>query len=188
MNDAKFSEVHDKYTEMPEFSVIVGEFALKIVKYCYNLIGDVHEAQDATQEVFIRAFAGLDGVKDAAALSAWLYRIAYNVCMDILRARRRRGTLAQLKAGQAEILSYEDNYNMGISADLQAALASLKPADRALVYSRAVDEMDYAQLEKIYNVSAATLRKRYERARKRLAAQLVGAATCRQLPEKEETP
>ena len=56
-----------------------------------------------------------------------------------------------------------------MSEDLKSALSTLSPQDRALVFSRVIDENTYLELEEIYQVNAATLRKRFERAKKRLA-------------------
>jgi len=60
----------------------------------------------------------------------------------------------------------------GMAEEIKAALGKLSPQDRALVISRLLDDMDYEQLSEIYNASAATLRKRYERAKKKLAQAL----------------
>ena len=60
-----------------------------------------------------------------------------------------------------------------ISEDIKEALKSLTIADRALVFSRVIEEKSYSELEYIYGVSATTLRKRYERAKKKLAKALM---------------
>ncbi|MCL2169536.1 MAG: sigma-70 family RNA polymerase sigma factor [Defluviitaleaceae bacterium] len=151
---------------MPEFENIVEQYAAGIVRYCYNLLGCFHEAEDAMQDVFIRAYGGMGGVRDPGGLRGWLYRIAYNVCMDALRRKKRaKGLVDAAKA------ALEDSRpkHQGISDELQSALNAIKPADRALFYSRAVDGLDYSELAKIHKAPAATLRKRYERARKKLA-------------------
>ena len=64
-----------------------------------------------------------------------------------------------------------DNPNY-ISEELKTALLTLSPEDRALLFSRIIDEKSYADLEAIYHVSAATLRKRYERAKIKLSKAL----------------
>ncbi len=58
--------------------------------YCYRMLGSPFEAEDAVQETFLRALRGLERFEGRSALSSWLYRIATNVCMDMLNGRARR--------------------------------------------------------------------------------------------------
>jgi len=157
---------HDNHDS--DLENIVKEYGSSIVKYCYNLLWDYHEAQDAAQEVFLAAMIKMAGLRDRAAYKTWLYRVAHNICMDILRRRKRAGLFQKRESADIHV----DNYDFGISRELQAALNTLSPIDRALVYNRAVDEMDYAELEEIYGMKSTALRKRYERARKKLEEEL----------------
>ena len=145
-----------------------------IVKYCYSLLLDYHEAQDAAQDVMLTAVRKAESLRDSDAIGTWLYRIAYSTCINIMRRKRLQRLFLQQEASQLGAGTHQDSYNYGISPALAAAINTLSPKDRALVYSRAVDEMEYHQLEAIYNTKAATLRKRYERARKKLLEQLTG--------------
>lgn len=60
-----------------------------------------------------------------------------------------------------------------MSEEVKEALAKLSTMERALIFNRIIEERDYKELEVIYNLPAATLRKRYERARKKLSEQLI---------------
>jgi RNA polymerase sigma-70 factor (ECF subfamily) len=70
-------------------TMLYEQFRRPIHSYIYRLLGNLEDADDVTQEVFVRACINWDGLYDRDNLSAWLYRIATNLCVDLLRRRKR---------------------------------------------------------------------------------------------------
>ncbi|MCL1884926.1 MAG: sigma-70 family RNA polymerase sigma factor [Defluviitaleaceae bacterium] len=147
----------------------VTKYSAVLFKYCYGVLCDYHEAQDAVQETFVKAFTKKASYREDTNYAGWLYRIAYNTCISMIRKKRfnilgKFGDVSKNESGSTHSLN-EENF---FSEELQKALDKISPRDRALIFSRALDDLDFKQLEAVYKTNAATLRKRYERAKKKL--------------------
>jgi RNA polymerase sigma-70 factor (ECF subfamily) len=75
---------HDDFAELAE------PFRRDMLVFCYRMLGSFQDAEDAVQEVFIKAWRGLSTFDGRASFRTWLHRIAANTCLDLLKSRRRR--------------------------------------------------------------------------------------------------
>ena len=148
-----------------ELEAVMAEYGPPLLRYCHNVLCDYHDAQDALQITFIKAYDKRKSFKNGSPLTPWLYRIAYTTCMDMLRRKKFTAILAPANEAADESGGY-------IPDNILAALMTLSACDRALVFSRVMEERSYEDLAKIHGKSAAALRKRYERAKRRLAQTL----------------
>jgi len=148
----------DRYEELMK------AYQVKIFNYCYHILGHQMEAEDATQEVFIKAYRNLKKYKREIPFAAWLYKIAYNHCMDVLRKRkwsRFLPFLQEAERGESHIdIHIEDVY---FSEPVYLAMATLSVEERTLLILRGVEEKTYEEISQIMNKNAASLRKKFER-------------------------
>lgn len=151
-----------------ELDKVIAQYRPRLFKYCYNIVCDYHAAEDITQLVFIKAYSNRRRFKGKSALSTWLYRIAYNCCVDYIRKQRFTLPLFEVKDISSmphDLPEAEDEF----STEVLEALLLLTPKERAIVYGRIIEEKSYSELAQISNISEAVLRNRYIRGKKKLA-------------------
>lgn len=136
----------------------------KLFRYVYTLLCDYHEAEDIVQDVFVAACRG-QARFDGENVSAWLYKIAYNKSIDCMR-RRKTVSFQELCE---EIPAAEQKYDEGYRPAVIGALRRLTDEERAILLGRIMESLGYAELAKRLHLSEPALRKRYERAKKKLA-------------------
>ena len=164
--------------------------------YCYRMLGSGFEAEDATQEAMIRAWRRADTLAEPAAMKAWLFRIATNVCLDQIESRKRRARPVDLGgAGTAEtpvgaplpestwILPIADSQVLDPDADpaarivereslrlaFVAALQHLPARQRVVLVLREVLRWSAKEVAELLETSVASVNSALQRARETLA-------------------
>lgn len=152
-------------SELEEVVLAYGE---KLLRYATSMLKSHHDAEDVVQRVFHTAYQKRQTF-DGQNLSAWLYKITYRYCLDQLR-KRKILFFADLGNVREETV---DPFADGSTGDaLLNALGQLTAKERALLFGRIMDGHSYEELAAIHGRSPATLRKQYERTKKKLAGYL----------------
>src|SRR5215470_15348004 len=81
----------------PAFNSLAKQHRGELLVHCYRMLGSLHDAEDAVQETFTRAWQYRESFKGDASLRAWLYRIATNTSLDVIARDRRRAEAAGLE-------------------------------------------------------------------------------------------
>jgi RNA polymerase sigma-70 factor (ECF subfamily) len=83
------------------------QYRRELTGYCYRMLGSAFEADDAVQEAMVRAWKNLDTFEGRSSLRSWIYKIASNVCLDMLRGRQRRAVAMEMgPAGTNETFAF----------------------------------------------------------------------------------
>ncbi len=155
---------------LEDFDFIIDEMQKPIFTYCYHMLGHRQEAEDAVQEVFLKAYEHIDRYTRTVSFSSWLYKIAYNHCINLLKRRKLQQLLPFMRLGMPESASNEGETRVEqeqLSEPLHLALSKLSAAERNILILRVVEEKNYDELALICNKNQAALRKQFERAVKK---------------------
>ena len=148
----------------------------RVYRLAYRLTGNRHDAEDLTQEVFVRVFRSLERYTPGS-FEGWLHRITTNLFLDGAR-RRARIRFGPLADDAADRLPGRDPtperayLDATFDADVQAALDSLAPAFRAAVVLCDIEGLSYEEIAVILDVPMGTVRSRIHRGRSQLRAAL----------------
>ena len=151
-------------------------YARQIYTYCLHQLGNREEAEDATQSTFLNAFRGLQRGVDPEFESAWLYKIAQNVCLTRQRSssrRRRVETPGDLEAMQDYVPAHQADSDELIH--LPEALESMPEQQRHALLLREWQGLSYKEIAEELELSQAAVETLLFRARRTLANELVEA-------------
>ncbi len=153
------------------FAAIYEYYADAIHRYAYRLLGNQEQADDITQETFIRAYQNITGLGGDPNLSAWLYRIASNACLDALRRRKRIAWLPMLSDADTDDEFAQDDFAPQVAEAhaVRRVLADMPPQLAMTLVLRTVEGFSCEEIADIMNVPKGTVFSRLARARELFA-------------------
>lgn len=153
---------------MPSWDDLVREHADRVYRLAYRLSGNAQDAEDLTQDTFIRVFRSLSNYQ-AGTFEGWLHRITTNLFLDMVR-RRNRIRMEALPEDYARVPSNTPNpeqiyHDSRLDPTLQRALDSLAPDFRAAVVLCDIEGLSYEEIGTTLGVKLGTVRSRIHRGR-----------------------
>lgn len=166
-----------KHGNTDAFSQLVKMYEKKAFNFAYRMLSDQQEAEDATQEAFLRTFNKIDTFCGNSSFSTWFFTILNNICLDILRKRSR--TISAISINQST--DDEGEFELQVEDDspgpyeqlqkktaqeiLEAGIELLSDEHRAVIIMRDINGMEYEDIGKILGISLGTVKSRISRAR-----------------------
>jgi RNA polymerase sigma-70 factor (ECF subfamily) len=181
------------------------QYRRELTGYCYRMLGSGFEADDAVQETMVRAWRAIDTFEGRSAVRSWIYRIATNVCLDLLRGRKRRARpmemgpsspadpqhLGEMLPEHMWVTPVPDAHVLPANRDpaelaeaketirlaFVAALQHLPARQRAVLILREVLRWHATEVAELLDTSVASVNSALQRARATLSARNLSAGT-----------
>jgi RNA polymerase sigma-70 factor (ECF subfamily) len=154
-----------------DFRVLVERHQVSVFRFASALVENREEAEDATQEAFLAAFANLSDYNSSrAAFSTWLFAIARNRCINLLK--RNRPIALNEPDSVIDVTSADPIVSQELSQQLDRALAALPVEQRSAFILAEIEQLPYAEIAQIERTSLGTVKSRINRAKQRLQSLL----------------
>jgi len=169
------------------FELLVERYQTRLVNYLYRMVRNLEEAHDLTQEVFIRVYQALDRYDSQYRYSTWLFRVAQNDGIDVIRDRRiqlvplpRRAdeggeAMVDLELPDGQPSALESLQGRELDASIRAAIDTLPWEYRELILLRHYGELAYEEIAEVKAMPLGTVKNKLFRARQMLKQHLLGA-------------
>lgn len=177
--------------ESAAFDEVVSRYKTRVHGYVSRMLGGSEDAEDLTQEVFVRMYQGMDSFRGEAGLSTWLLRIANNLCIDHFRRSKKHRAIAyslddpQGGAGGDDNSAGRELPDMGqepyralanqeLSERLESAIGALPDKLRAVLILHDIEDVPYDEIARIVACPLGTVKSRLFNARVQLRRSLAG--------------
>ncbi|TET99261.1 MAG: sigma-70 family RNA polymerase sigma factor [Anaerolineales bacterium] len=164
-----------KRGELEAYGDLVRRYQGSVFNVCYRMLGDPHDAEDLTQETFIRVHSRLDSFDCDRPFIPWVRRIAVNLCLNYINRNRRyvlplndefEPSVSRERSPERAQEDHERN------ASLRQAICLLPAHYRAVIELRHFQELSYLEISKVLNIPLSDVKSHLFRARKSLAQRL----------------
>lgn len=157
-----------------EFSKLVEEYKNIVFTVALRMLKNTEEAEEVAQDTFVKVFKSLNSFKRDSKLSTWIYRIAYNTCLDRIKKNKKEMYNVSMDEMEGFEIAQVDNALGQLITDEKSMLvkkcvARLSPKDAALISFFYFEEKNLNELSEILNLTENNVKVGLFRARKRLA-------------------
>ena len=175
------------------FEELVRLYEKRVLALTRRMCKNPEDAAEAAQEAFFAAWQGLKQFRGESSFSTWLYRLASNACVDLLRREGRRREAVSLDdedlnldAPSAIPSPQEEAERRELSEQIEAGLQALPPEYREVLVLREIHQLRYDEIAGTLELDIGTVKSRISRGRKRLRAFLLASGNFSSSPPSKE--
>jgi RNA polymerase sigma factor (sigma-70 family) len=158
-------------TKERAFTAILKKYQEKLYWHIRRMVVEHEDANDVLQNMFVKAWKGLDNFKEQSQLYTWLYRIATNESLTFLENKKKRTTLSidDEESSLSHSVKAENGFDENkLEWKLQIAIQQLPEKQKAVFNLRYFDEMPYTEMSKVLDTSEGALKASYHHAVKKI--------------------
>lgn len=158
-------------TKEKAFTAILKKYQQKLYWHIRRMVIDHDDANDVLQNMFIKAWNGLENFREESQLQTWLYRIATNESLTFLEQKKRRSitSLTEVESGLSNKIKSDQAFDAGkLEWKLQLGIQQLPEKQRVVFNLRYFDEMPYEEMSRILETSEGALKASYHHAVKKI--------------------
>ncbi|PAW95263.1 RNA polymerase subunit sigma [Mucilaginibacter sp. MD40] len=170
-DDEILSKFRDENTRNEAFNMLLKKYQQKIYWHVRRMVIDHDDADDITQDVFIKIWKNLPGFRNDAQLYTWMYRIATNECITFLNKKKQKNNvpLDEVDYELADTLLSSDQFTGDkIQMKLQQAILTLPDKQRLVFNMKYFDDMKYEEMSEVLGTSVGALKASYHLAVKKI--------------------
>ncbi len=164
-------KIRNPESKLSGFNQLVKNYQEKVYWIVRKMVIDHEDANDLTQDVFVKIWKNIDKFRADSQLYTWVYRIATNECLNFLKKKQRRYFIPWQDA-KNELMDKVDNSNLvsgyEIQKQLQKALLTLPDKQRLVFNLKYFEELKYEQIAEITDTSVGSLKASYHHAVKKI--------------------
>lgn len=147
------------------FEVIITTYKDPLVRYCMRMLSwNQDDAEDCVAETFAKAYMNLNGYNPQYKLSSWLYRIAHNNCVSLIRKKSKFFMVDHMEKVERPV---DDHPSKPSQIDIDMVLHKLKPADRTILTLFYIQDMPIKDIADVLKITANSVAVKLNRARKK---------------------
>ncbi|MBC7998917.1 MAG: sigma-70 family RNA polymerase sigma factor [Leptolyngbya sp.] len=179
--DESIVEQFRQTKDATQFKSLVRRYQNRIYNAAFRILGSKDEAEEVTQDTFLRVHQGLDRFREQASFSSWIFRITHNLCVDLVRAKQRKAGLKVVsfdpQSTQSEDELYDSANSVSQIADpmlspaqlvdeveqqevIQKYLMELPENQRTAIVLHDIEGFQYQEIAEILGTSVGTVRSR----------------------------
>ena len=169
--------------DISAFETLVIENQKNVYNLALRMTGNEDDALDISQDVFFKAYQSLDSFRGESRFSVWLYRMTYNMCLDLSRKKKRKpvspltimgedGELTDIEVADLRFSPENESEKRELYFSLRRAIDSLTPEHRQVFIMREDSDMSYERIAEVLQISEGTVKSRLSRARRQIAKYL----------------